>query len=293
MSEVLSDAIPDATPGAMGAATSDAVARQQAVRSELSIDGRKLSYVDFGGNGRPLVALHGHLSEGATFAHLAQALRPDWRVIAPDQRGQGESDRTDDYTREGYLADLHALLDHLGLDRAVLLGHSLGAVNAYQFAARHPERVAALVNAEGPAELGLAGPHPLAFLLDLPFQAATREALVAGLGPAAPYFADRLRQNPDGDWRLPFHPQDMYRSEELAHGDHWDDWAAGTCPALLVHGTAGVIPPAQVSAMAERRPGTAVATVEGDHLLPTTAPDAFAAAVRAFLATLQAHSATR
>ncbi|MEU7642699.1 MULTISPECIES: alpha/beta fold hydrolase [unclassified Streptomyces] len=256
------------------------------VRSELSIGGRRLSYVDFGGDGRPLIALHGHLSEGATFAHLARELAPAWRLIAPDQRGQGESDRTGDYSREGYLADLQALLDHLALDRVVLLGHSLGAINAYQFAARHPERVSALVDVEGPAALGLEGPNPLAFLLDLPFQAATREALVAGLGPAAPYFSDRLRQHADGGWRLPFHPEDMYRSEEHVHGDHWDDWTAGTCPALLVHGTKGVIPPEQVRAMAERRPGTTVAELDGDHLLPATAPEALAAAVRDFLATL-------
>ncbi|WP_407658396.1 alpha/beta fold hydrolase [Kitasatospora acidiphila] len=98
-----------------------------AIRAELTIDGRRLSYLDFGGTGRPLVALHGHLSEGAVFTHLAQAVGPEWRVIAPDQRGQGESDRADDYSRDGYLGDLLALLDHLGLDRVVLLGHSLGA----------------------------------------------------------------------------------------------------------------------------------------------------------------------
>ncbi|MCG6498575.1 alpha/beta fold hydrolase [Kitasatospora sp. A2-31] len=268
----------------MNAATDPTTAT--AVRSELLIDGRRLSYLDFGGTGRPLVALHGHLSEGATFADLARALGPEWRVVAPDQRGQGESDRTADYSREGYLADLTALLDHLGLERAVLLGHSLGAVNAYQFAARHPERVSALVNAEGPAALGLDGSNPFGFLLNLPYNAPTREALVAGLGPAAPYFADRLRQNADGSWRLPFHPQEMYRSEDAVHGDHWADWTATGCPALLVHGTRGVIPAEQVRAMVERRPGTTAVELDADHLVYTAAPEAFAGAVRAFLATL-------
>ncbi|PYC65769.1 alpha/beta hydrolase [Micromonospora arborensis] len=264
----------------------DDSANATATRAELVIDGRRLSYLDFGGAGSPLVALHGHLSEGATFAHLARALGPDWRLIAPDQRGQGESDRAADYSRKGYLADLQALLDHLGLDRVVLLGHSLGAINAYQFAARHPERVTALVNAEGPAALGLDGANPFGFLLNLPYQAPTRDALVAGLGPAAPYFSDRLRKNADGSWRLPFHPQEMYQSEEQVHGDHFDDWTATTCPALLVHATKGVIPPEQVRAMVERRANTVSAELDADHLIYTTAPDAFAAAVRAFLATI-------
>ncbi len=74
-------------------------------RAELVIDGRRLSYVDFGGHGRPLLALHGHLSEGASFAALAAEPAPDWRVIAPDQRGHGESDRAADYSRDGYIAD--------------------------------------------------------------------------------------------------------------------------------------------------------------------------------------------
>ncbi|MGW1025930.1 alpha/beta fold hydrolase [Streptomyces sp. NPDC002577] len=264
----------------------DTTANDTATRAELVIDGRRLSYLDFGGTGRPLVALHGHLSESATFAHLAQALKPEWRLIAPDQRGHGESDRASDYSREGYLADLEALLDQLELDRVVLLGHSLGAINAYQFAARHPERVSALVNAEGPAALGLDGANPFGFLLNQPYQAPTREALVAGLGPAAPYFSDRLRENADGTWRLPFHPQDMYESEDQVHGDHWDDWTATTCPALLVHGTKGIIPPEQIRAMVERRAGTLSAELDADHLIYTTAPEAFAAAVRGFLTTM-------
>ncbi|MDH6141239.1 pimeloyl-ACP methyl ester carboxylesterase [Kitasatospora sp. GP30] len=257
-------------------------------RAELTIDGRRLSYLDFGGTGRPLVALHGHLSEGAVFTHLAQAVGSEWRVIAPDQRGQGASERADDYSRDGYLGDLLALLDHLGLDRVVLLGHSLGGINAYQFAARHPERVAAIVDVEGPAALGLDGKNPLGFLLGLPYDAPTRDELVAGLGPAAPYFADRLRQNADGSWRLPFHPQDMYQSEELVHGDHWADWTASSCPALLVHATDGVgaLPAGLVGEMVGRRPGTTAVQLDSDHMVPTTAPDALAAAVREFLTAL-------
>ncbi|MGW3039504.1 alpha/beta fold hydrolase [Kitasatospora sp. NPDC001159] len=258
-----------------------------AIRSELTVDGRRLSYLDFGGRGRPLLALHGHLSEGAMWARLAEELRGDWRVIAPDQRGQGESERAGDYSREGYLADIEALLDHLGLEKVVLLGHSLGGINAYQFAARHPERVEAIVDIEAPVVLGLEGPHPLAFLLDLPYDAPSREVLIAALGPAAPYFADRLRENADGSWRLPFHPKDMYDSEELVHGDHWADWTATSCPALLVRGSEGVIPAGQAAELVARRPGTVAVELVGDHLLPVTAADDLAAAVREFLGTLK------
>ncbi|MEV6750671.1 alpha/beta fold hydrolase, partial [Streptomyces sp. NPDC051080] len=77
----------------------------QPVRAHLTTpDGRHLSYLDFGpAEGRPLLGLHGHLGEGADFADLARDLSPDgWRVVAPDQRGHGDSDRAKQYDRNGY-----------------------------------------------------------------------------------------------------------------------------------------------------------------------------------------------
>ncbi|MFF0579144.1 alpha/beta fold hydrolase [Streptosporangium saharense] len=259
-------------------------------RAELDIAGRRLSYVDFGGPGRPLLALHGHLSEGKSFAAVAAGLAPEWRVIAPDQRGHGDSDRAADYSREGYLADILALLDHLGLDRVAVIGHSLGGVNAYHLAARHPERVTAFVNADAPVALGLDGkPNPLAFVLPLPYRAPTREALVEALGEAAPHFTETLRENPDGTWRLPFHPRDMVDSEDLVHGDHWDVWLASTCPALLVRGTeGGVIPADQAQAMIDRRPNTRLAELATDHFVYAGDPEGFTVAVREFLGSLPA-----
>ncbi|GAA1948211.1 alpha/beta hydrolase [Streptomyces durmitorensis] len=256
-----------------------------AKRSALTIDGRTLSYMDFGGTGRPLLALHGHMSEGLSYAGLAARLAPKWRVIAPDQRGHGESGRAADYSREGYLADLKALMDHLGLDRAALLGHSLGAINAYQFAARHPERVTALINAEGCAELGLDGSNPLAFVLSLPEGGAPdRETFVAQLGPFAPHFESAVRERPEGVWGLHFHPQDIYDSEDQVHGDHWADWTGSACPALLLRGAkGGVLPAEQAEQMVTRRPGTHLVELETDHFVYANDPAAFATAVRGFL----------
>ncbi|MET8944554.1 alpha/beta hydrolase [Streptomyces sp. NPDC004542] len=257
-------------------------------RSAFTIDGRTLSYVDFGGPGRPLLALHGHMSEGMSYAGLAARLAPDWRVIAPDQRGHGDSGRAAAYSREGYLADLEALMDHLELDRAALLGHSLGAINAYQFAARHPERVTALVNGEGCAELGLDGRNPLAFVLDLPQGTCpTREAFVARLGPFAAFLGSAVRERPDGTWSLHFHPRDIYVSEEQVHGDHWSDWTGSACPALLVRGArGGVLSARQAEQMAARRPGTRLVELETDHFLYANDPVGFADAVRDFLASV-------
>jgi pimeloyl-ACP methyl ester carboxylesterase len=255
------------------------------VRAVLDLEGRRLSYLDFGGNGRPLLALHGHLDQGTTFAPLAQELAPRWRVIAPDQRGHGASDRAPEYTRAGYLADAVALLEHLGTCPAVVLGHSLGGLNAYQLAARHPELVTALVIEDIGAEIGAdGGENPFLFLTGCPYEAATRQELIAGLGPAGPMFADALRQLPDGSWRLPFHPQDMIDSAAQNEGDHWDDWLASHCPALLLYGgRSPVVSAAQAQAMVQRRPGTRAVAFNGGHFLHMDQPEAFASAVRTFL----------
>jgi esterase len=114
-------------------------------RRAFEHDGLTFSYLDAGGDGRALIALHAHLMEAATFSPLAAALTPEWRVVALDQRGQGYSGHAASYGWAEYLGDLTAFLDHLGLEHAVMLGNSLGGVNAYQFAALHPERVGALV----------------------------------------------------------------------------------------------------------------------------------------------------
>ncbi|MET9698547.1 alpha/beta hydrolase [Streptomyces sp. NPDC006529] len=260
----------------------------QPARNALTLDGRVLSYLDFGGTGRPLLALHGHLSEGSSFTDLAAALGPDWRVIAPDQRGHGDSDRAGDYTRDGYLADLIALLAHLGTERTVVLGHSLGGVNAFHLAAEHPSLVEAFINVDAPADLPDHGASPLAFVLGFPYTAATRDELLAACGPMAPAVAPGLRPLADGTgWRLPFHPQDTVDSETLVHGDHWKQWLTSTCPALLLHGLRSqALPTPQALAMAERRPTTAYRALDTDHFVLQADPQGSAALVREFLAGL-------
>ncbi|MFJ4849321.1 MULTISPECIES: alpha/beta fold hydrolase [unclassified Streptomyces] len=248
-------------------------------RAAFEVDGRRLSYLDFGGPGRPLLALHGHFSEARTFTALARALAPAWRVVALDQRGHGFSDRPPDFSRAGYVHDAAALLAHLGLPQVVVLGHSLGGVNAYQLAAHHPDAVGALII----EDIGVEIDDDLSFCLAWPHRAPTRAALVAQLGGSARYLTDAIREHPDG-WGLAFRPQDMVASVAQVNGDHWDDWLAGDCPALLVHGTrSDTLTAEHAAAMAARRPRTRLVTLATGHTVHETDPAGFAEAVSAFL----------
>jgi pimeloyl-ACP methyl ester carboxylesterase len=104
-----------------------------------------------------LFMLHGWMDVSASFQFLVDAMRGNWRVIAPDWRGFGLSEwaKTNGYWFPDYFADLDRLLDHFQPDApATLIGHSMGGNVAAMYAGIRPERVAKLVNLEG---FGLAG----------------------------------------------------------------------------------------------------------------------------------------
>ncbi|WP_027344408.1 alpha/beta fold hydrolase [Hamadaea tsunoensis] len=245
----------------------------------LDVGGRRLAYRDFGGPGRFLLALHGHFAEGRTFAPLAEALFPRWRVVAPDQRGHGDSDPAGDYSRAGYVADAVALLDHLGVGTAAVLGHSLGGANAYQLAAAHPDRVSALVV----EDIGALVDIDTTFTARLARSAPSREELYRALGGAARYLTDSFRDRGD-HWGLAFDTEDTIASQRALSGDHWADWLASDCPALLVHGArSDELTAEHAAAMAAKRPRTRLVTLDTGHVVHADAPEAFAAVVRDFL----------
>nr|WP_199067723.1 alpha/beta hydrolase [Chromobacterium sp. ASV5] len=122
-------------------------------RSEFAILNQRRYHLRHWGadDAPPLVLLHGWMDCAATFQFMVDALRGDWRVVAPDWRGFGDSQWNEgSYYFPDYLADLDALLDHLSPDQPVnLLGHSMGAMIAGIYAGVRPRRVAKLVLAEG------------------------------------------------------------------------------------------------------------------------------------------------
>ncbi|MET7683675.1 alpha/beta hydrolase [Streptomyces sp. NPDC005423] len=115
-------------------------------------DGCALAYRDTGGQGIPLVLLHGWSQSQATFDRLLPLLRPERRVITYDMRNHGISGRTDNGARVATLAaDLDQLLTHLGIGRAHLLGHSMGASVLWSHLELFgPDRVRSLVIVDQP-----------------------------------------------------------------------------------------------------------------------------------------------
>jgi pimeloyl-ACP methyl ester carboxylesterase len=103
------------------------------------------------GEGPDLILVHGMAANLAFwFPRLAPALARDHRVILFDLRGHGLSDMPPSgYTPGDHAADLGAVMDHLGIEKADVVGHSFGGTVALEYAARNPERVRTLTIADG------------------------------------------------------------------------------------------------------------------------------------------------
>lgn len=116
----------------------------------VAVEGVALAVHEWPGKGPAIVCIHGLTANHTCWASMADILSPDYRLIAYDLRGRGDSDKPEQgYTLETHGRDLGGLLDHYGLRKAVVMGHSLGAHIALRFAATAPARVSRLVLVDG------------------------------------------------------------------------------------------------------------------------------------------------
>jgi pimeloyl-ACP methyl ester carboxylesterase len=247
----------------------------------LTLRGRHLVYLDTGGDGAPLLALHGHFGRARTFDRLAEALAPARRVVALDQRGHGRSSPAADYDREGYVADAAHAIEALKLAPAVVLGHSLGGVNAYQLAARRPELVRAVIVEDAPAVVP--PPAHLAAFDGLPRRFTSLRALREAIGDEA-FLLESAFEDDDG-WGLRFDAERLDESRRGLTGDHWADWLAGEHPALLLRGgESDFLSREHAREMTARRPDTRLVEFPGaEHAIHDDDPEGYALAVASFL----------
>jgi pimeloyl-ACP methyl ester carboxylesterase len=128
---------------APGLAT-DSTPRFGAVRLESGV---RLHYAEQGDpSGPAVILLHGYSDSWFSFSRVLPALPRTWRVIALDQRGHGESDKPSaGYTMRELAADVVDFMDAMRIERATIVGHSMGSLVAQQVAAAAPARVERLV----------------------------------------------------------------------------------------------------------------------------------------------------
>ena len=270
-----------------------------AVSSQLIANGLEIHYVDWGNaQATPMVLIHGLRGYAYWFDEFAQAAKQSFRVLAYDQRGRGGSEWANDgnYTREAYLADLAAFVDALDLEQMILVGHSMGALNAIHYAARHPERVLALVDVDIGPEIDPAGMARIRQeLRETPERFASWAQAAAFLEERHPSATAEnsetrrrwmFKEAPEGhiDWRL----DPAIFDPNLRHDPPQATWSALTdirCPTLLVRGgVSDVFSVANCEEMVARMPDSRwVEIPDAGHMVIEDNPEAFNSAVMEFL----------
>ncbi|MDU0204744.1 MULTISPECIES: alpha/beta hydrolase [Paenibacillus] len=236
-----------------------------AIRKYFNSGDLELSYLDFGGeSNNVLIMLHGYMTNARTFSELAVKFK-DWRVIAVDQRGHGWSEHPSgmEYARNDYINDLLNLIQNeLGGKRVTLLGHSLGGLNAYQFAARYPEWVEAVIV----EDIGVEINADFSFADKLPYRSASLKELRDSLGSvglqAIDYFSESVFEDERG-WGFRTDIKGLQVSVPQSNGVWWEDWLSSNCPILLIHGKKSFfLDIKQAEQMENRRPNTKLVVFE-------------------------------
>jgi pimeloyl-ACP methyl ester carboxylesterase len=237
-------------------------------------DGVSLSCRDFGGEGTPVILLHGLAGHSEEWRETASWLTGSARVWALDARGHGLSTRRPPATsHQARVDDVEFVLERLQLDHVVLVGQSLGGVTALSLAARHPQRVRGLVLVEAsPSDGGDArtmAEEVGEALRRWPVPFRSREAALEffthrfGSRLAAEAWAAGLEETADG-WRPQFDVDVMVETlVGVLSESTWSDWARVASPALIVRGESGMLSAETAAKMIDQRPGTEVREIAG------------------------------
>jgi pimeloyl-ACP methyl ester carboxylesterase len=268
--------------------------RRLRLRAPNGRDG--LSVLDWEGSGPAAVLLHGGSLTGRTWDYVALALRRSYRIIAPDLRGHGASDWTDGYSFEGYVADVLAVLDGLGLARVHLAGMSLGGLVACEVALAHPGRVETLAMVDVASQVNVEASVPMRQFINAFPGAGSVDEVVRMAMAVSPRsdpervryrMASLLRPCDDGRlvWKRDPKPRDI--GWILARLETLDSRADGCdIPFLLARGgRSRIVSPDAAQAFAARfRNGRSVEIADAGHNIQEDNPRDLAAALSAFWA---------
>ncbi len=265
------------------------------------VNGLSLHYLDHGGDAAvSAVALHGFALNCHSFDEVAPALSDRLRWYALDQRGHGHSDRAAelaDYSRDHMADDVRGFIESAGLERPVVLGHSMGGMNAMTFAAAHPEMLRALVLIDVGPGVSVDGVQQVRQFVQGPYEMDSLEAWVDMTHQYYPFRSKEnirkrlevsLRETAEGKMAKMF--DERFRDADFrgvgdARSGIWETARALTVPTLLLHGAKSpVLQLEQAQEFAAQVDVVRLITIpEAGHSVAGDQPQAVAAALREFL----------
>lgn len=221
-----------------------------------------ISVTDLGGEGSPLLLLHGLAGSSREMLATAEEFTDAFRVLLIDQRGHGRSTRRpEDLSREAFVADIVAVMEQIVPgQRCVLVGQSMGAHTAFLTATARPDLVDRLVMLEGhvagnedPGEAAMLGRYFASWPVPFADEATAREFL--GDDAIVDAWVADLEAGPEG-LRPRFDADIMERTIQAVHEPRWAQWEALEVPTLAVFAKDGMFLEAQKDELIRRRPAT-------------------------------------
>jgi pimeloyl-ACP methyl ester carboxylesterase len=278
-------------------------------------DGLSLNLVEWSQEGVPMLLLHGYSNEAHIWDDFIPTVSSHYRVLALDLRGHGDSDWHPEaaYAYSNHVEDVEAIVATLGIERLVVIGHSLGGRIAMLYGGRNPEKLAGLVIVDSAPELDHRGTVRISMEAaqnsDPSFgSVAEYEQKLVHLYPAATSASIRRmaihgskQREEDGRWILKMdtafrqavgggsEAADLEEIEKLhadAEESMWQALKKIPCPTLVVRGAASDILSAEVAdRMADEvlAQGELAIVAQAGHSVMTDNPDAFNAAVTQFV----------
>lgn len=265
---------------------------------QVDVRGIRLAVV-LGGEGVPVVLLHGFPLSSAIWDPIRPSLESACRLVTPDLRGMGRSERpVGAYSMDSLAEDVLHLADALGLERFVLGGHSMGGYVTLRFAARWPERLAGLIFVGSKAE---ADPPPGRIVRQEAIAEIGRYGAERYLEGFVPRLVGRTshQEHPELLPRLgaivagtPAHVLQACQQGMLERPDSTALLPQLDMPSLVVVGEEDTfVPLATAQAMAAALPQGRLAVISGaGHTPSLERPVQTASAIFSFLASLPAHS---
>jgi len=235
--------------------------------------------------GIPVVFLHGYVDSWRSFSGVIEVLRPGRRVIALDLRGHGDSDKPECcYGMEDFTRDLLLFMDALGLDKANLVGHSMGGFIAQSFAARFAGRVERIVLiSSAPCAAGNATLGEIKPLIDELRDPIDRKFAAEFQAPSNPVAACFMETIVSETMKVPAH---VWRSafSELFLVDHRPILCEISAPTLIVWGNQdGIFTRPDQEALLSSIAGSTLKEFDAGHALHWERPKEVAAVLEDFL----------
>ena len=265
----------------------------------VEVNGINLHYLEWGNTDRPtILMLHGISQQAHSWDFISLPLSVDYRVIALDQRGHGDSDWSPNgnYSTDIYVGDIEGFVGAMGLQNFHLMGHSMGGRNSLAWASGRPGVLKSLTIVDTGPETQRRGQNRIQQFRELPDELDTLDEFASRVMEYTGRNREQtmgalkysIRQRQDGKWTWKYDKAmrvSGFRAPTWTPEQLWDGWRKIDCPALVVRGArSDIFADETMVRMAEEHPDCTTVTVENaGHLVQGDNPPDFLAAVRSLL----------